>query len=1028
MDDMDLHRRYLDNKEHQLIAFGAIMLVFLVVAVPNAKNIRDNLAVIQAAYDENTGTVSKITCVPESPAQFGKKPNKKVAEQAAFDLENATKEFRTVYGKFKEKKNKYAAEDLQRAAQARKHALVEAMRANPTAAMFDVALPEERSAIAEVGRGCVEQKVAKEGRLEVLHADFLQEKTTVEQYTLITKQNERITLHPIRPFKQDLISGTEVKVAGLQLDSDLLLDGGATLGAESGELGGLTVSQTTTSASPTYGDQKTVVLLVNFQNTPPSGLPSADVAGAMQQVEDYYADSSYGQVSLSGVVDPSAATDVFGWYQMPINQTCGVNTVRNAAINAAKAANPSLNFTTYDRLMVVSDFTPCGWAGSASLGKSLVQTPDGQALLSTSLIHINYATFMRIPGHELGHNLGSFHANYLYTNNYLPCIPGGSNACTNQEYGDYYSIMGTATNASHNALHREHFGWLASGGGHNIQTVTTNGRYAIEPIELFSLGTQALKIPRNNGEYFWIEYRQPIGSVDDEIVIETDDPYITTGAFYHTTVNGVAGQSGLIKQAIPGGFTVPNPDPEEGEDEPFFTLYERSTFIPGDTFVDPANGTRITTISATPTVLEVDVTIGKTDFISPTVSLIAPPYDTIVGFTPTLLSADAQDASGIEKVEFYSYLNGTTYLIGTDATAPYEVAVNALPPYQEGFFYYFARAYDLSGAHVGFPGNTTDSPLGRIILDRTPPSVSPSLSPSATSILPRTAYAGTILVTGYATDQNGVEKIEFYKDGEATPFDVLDVVGGEGDRISLDTATISDGSHTLLVKAYDIVQNVGQATLSILVDNTPPTTVTVGLPAGPAVKGTILITASAIDPIGIWKVQFEKRGPLIGIDTMPPFEATLDTTTLSDGVHWIRALAHNLSGLFTYSDYVNITTDNTAPSTSLTAPITGTEVSKHVTITASATDNISGVAQVEFYRDANILLGNGQRAAPSSSLYMYSWDSFSVPNGAHTLYAKATDALGNIALSPTISVQTFNTSGGAPSGGGKKQLPVKPTQ
>jgi hypothetical protein len=93
--------------------------------------------------------------------------------------------------------------------------------------------------------------------------------------------------------------------------------------------------------------------------------------------------------------------------------------------------------------------------------------------------------------------------------------------------------------------------------------------------------------------------------------------------------------------------------------------------------------------------------------------------------------------------------------------------------------------------------------------------------------------------------------------------------------------------------------------------------------------------------------------------------------------------------------------DTTAPTVSLTAPVNGATVSGSVSVTANASDNV-GVSKVEFYVDGAL------KATDTTSSYTYSWDTTQVSNGSHSLQAKAYDAAGNIATSPTATVTVQN--------------------
>lgn len=89
--------------------------------------------------------------------------------------------------------------------------------------------------------------------------------------------------------------------------------------------------------------------------------------------------------------------------------------------------------------------------------------------------------------------------------------------------------------------------------------------------------------------------------------------------------------------------------------------------------------------------------------------------------------------------------------------------------------------------------------------------------------------------------------------------------------------------------------------------------------------------------------------------------------------------------------------DTTAPTASITAPVTGTTVSGVVTIAADVSDNV-GVTKAEFYVDG--VLDGTDLTAPFS----YNWYTQPVPRGSHILTVKAYDAANNSSTSSSTSV------------------------
>ena len=94
-------------------------------------------------------------------------------------------------------------------------------------------------------------------------------------------------------------------------------------------------------------------------------------------------------------------------------------------------------------------------------------------------------------------------------------------------------------------------------------------------------------------------------------------------------------------------------------------------------------------------------------------------------------------------------------------------------------------------------------------------------------------------------------------------------------------------------------------------DTTAPT-VAVTAPTG-TVSGTITITANATDNAGVAGVQFRlDNNPLAAEDTTSPYSVTFNTTTVTNGVHTLTALARDINGNTALSAPVTITVAKTA--------------------------------------------------------------------------------------------------------------------
>ena len=95
--------------------------------------------------------------------------------------------------------------------------------------------------------------------------------------------------------------------------------------------------------------------------------------------------------------------------------------------------------------------------------------------------------------------------------------------------------------------------------------------------------------------------------------------------------------------------------------------------------------------------------------------------------------------------------------------------------------------------------------------------------------------------------------------------------------------------------------------------------------------------------------------------------------------------------------------DPTAPSVTITSPPNDAVVSGSRTITADATDDV-GVGGVQFYVDGTPL-GPEDPVPP----YAANWDTRVIPNGAHTLTARARDTDNKTTLSALVNVTVANS-------------------
>ena len=171
------------------------------------------------------------------------------------------------------------------------------------------------------------------------------------------------------------------------------------------------------------------------------------------------------------------------------------------------------------------------------------------------------------------------------------------------------------------------------------------------------------------------------------------------------------------------------------------------------------------------------------------------------------------------------------------------------------------------------------------------------------------------------------------------------------------------------------------------------------------INGTVNLSATSTDDVGVVQVSFFVDGTLIGSATTAPYEISWDTTTVADGDHELTAEARDAAGNVGTSASQTVAVDNGIDTTppevrlnALASPLSGT-----VAVSALATDDV-GVTQVDFFVDGTLI------GSDTVSSFEIQWDTTSVTNGDHELTALASDAAGNMTGSAPLTVTVLNDS------------------
>jgi hypothetical protein len=292
-------------------------------------------------------------------------------------------------------------------------------------------------------------------------------------------------------------------------------------------------------------------------------------------------------------------------------------------------------------------------------------------------------------------------------------------------------------------------------------------------------------------------------------------------------------------------------------------------------------------------------------------------------------------------------------------------------------------------------------------------------------------YSGTITLSATASDNtggSGMAKVEFYVDNVLVGTDTISPYS-----MTLNSTTLTNGSHVLSGKAYDKFGNIALAakTFSVsnpLMESEPNNTIAEANVVGTEnanIQGNVVesdvrdyfaltlktkykITINMTGPTGPnWNLYLKNASGnnLVSSTGSGTTETVIYTNTGSTNMT-VYANVVWLSGTSSSNYNLKITytapTDYTAPTVSA-ASVTGT--SGTITLSATATDNVggSGVARVDFTVDGIL------RGTDTTVPYSMTLDSLVLANGSHSLVAKAYDVAGKSG-SKTISFSINNTA------------------
>ncbi len=604
--------------------------------------------------------------------------------------------------------------------------------------------------------------------------------------------------------------------------------------------------------------------------------------GSSPSVADFYQDNSFGHVHVTGIVTP--------WIPVTGSESGNINTSASMALQAAKTADPTLDLKQFQHVVFISPYTSNTLPDAYSVvGPLSVSSPDGPLTISVEMVRstINQLprTTLLLPYiliHEFGHGLGLGHAGLLGCTD----VPIAT-TCRVMEYADRFDVMGGAYELSYaedlNAAHLDKLGWLDSS---NLQLVDVNpgqgGTYTLEPIENRTTGLKALKIPRGNDDYFYVEYRQPIG-YDTAI----DDPLLFTGALLHVL------NFGSYPNSLGSDTLVIDPNQHP-------SAFKNDSLKVGSSLTDPITGVVITTTAQDANGVTVRVDPATKPIVTdlpPTVTITAPQSGSTVT-SPVTFSATIDDDHGVSTSRFYVDCPATSSLASCSYT-------------YQGYPYQMSKVL-ATGAHSiqvtadDYTGHRTSSPRVVFTVGTAPATVPattvtpPTVPPPTTTIAPP-----IVAVSGLVNGKTAVgQKTTLVVKGTTSTISsaVLKVDGKNVYKRTtapfsfyVDSPAYPNGAHTVSLVVTQTNGVITTKNVTVVTSNS--LSVSISAPAKNAkVKKSVIISPTVRGGYGTKSIAYTLDGKKLATTTKTPFSYSWNTTKTKIGTHTITVKVTDKKG------------------------------------------------------------------------------------------------------------------------------------
>ncbi|MFA9288547.1 MAG: hypothetical protein ACEQSA_01570 [Weeksellaceae bacterium] len=579
----------------QLLQLSVIGVLASLIGIVSFSNLNEKRLVSQAYVENNT--------------EIGALTNTLVSQ---------LEEYNSLNQPFGDKtKKRLVQSNINKLALQRYQAIKTAAQAKDETILETISLSSIRNSFPASTKRYIESNIKKKSKLQTLHVHGHQAQTELNgyKYSLQDTQKTKLIFADSDPF---ISSDSLVEVQGYSFTADNSL----ILTSTPQEKTGILAQQY--SVPKTTGTRNHVITLIEFgsseyEETLPDNEKQRLISFTENVLNNYYKENSFDQLDFN-ISDFRIIT-----LPQEYNTDSDDSTIclkNNQRIHDYLINRLNTNSDGYIYLLPGE----CTYATDDKVGKaSGWGSIGGQP--AVSWIHFGDDTFLLSSlteslgpvYHEIGHNLGLWHAGYMQCNG---SIANNNTYITNNpfcenivDYGDTQDVMGIAVSKTHfNAPHKNQLGWISSNNVADAKNLSVDNpqRFEIAPIETQNQDRSlkqmiVVNLPSNPDYYYYISYRRPIG-FDKNIPAS-----IVNGASIHIINEAQMDTSLLIHPRLGVNSN---------------TTAETAAMVDGESYIDTLNNIRIRQVSHSDTSVIVEISavtqLSTTPTKSPTTPTVTP--------------------------------------------------------------------------------------------------------------------------------------------------------------------------------------------------------------------------------------------------------------------------------------------------------------------------------------------------------------------------------------------------------------------